>query len=130
MVNTVQVRRGARSGRAMRGVVLIALVGALAATAACGNRKKTDVLFDGQRFRAKAAPVDKSRTLADFVVTVNGVSASLDGAREAGRYQGTRYCIEKYGSSKIAWALGPDADPAQLRIENDRLSFRGTCQRP
>ena len=122
--------RSNSAGTAARLTLLAGLAAALAATVGCGRRDSTDILFDGQRFRAKAAPVDRGRTLAEFLVTVNGVSASLDGAREAGRYEGTRYCIENYGSSKIAWAVGPDTEPARLRIENDRLSFRGTCQRP
>ena len=52
---------------------------------------------------------------------------SLDGAREAGRYEAIRYCIANFGSSDIAWTEGPDAEDGTLTIANDRLLLRGTC---
>ncbi|WP_170454668.1 hypothetical protein [Ruegeria arenilitoris] len=98
---------------------------------ACGTAPTSDrILFDGKSFRAKAKPVDKKRSPADFTVTIKGVSASLDGAREAGRYEGTRFCIQNFGSSRIAWKVGPDTEPQNLRVENDSLTFSGACQRP
>lgn len=121
---------GNNKRRAASRTVLATLVVVLAVTAACSrNRNRDRLLFDGQEFRTRANPVDKKVTLADFTVTVEDVSRSLDGAREAGRYQGTRYCIENYGTSKIAWAVGPDTDPAQLRVVDNRLTFQGECER-
>ncbi|WP_246044009.1 hypothetical protein [Ruegeria sediminis] len=101
-----------------------------ALVAGCGERKEFRVLFDGHYFRTKAKVVDKKKTLADFTVRVDDVSASLDGAREAGRHAGTRYCIENYGTSRIDWKVGPDTEPRQLRIVDNTLTFAGTCQRP
>ena len=49
---------------------------------------------------------------------------------EAGGYAGTRYCIEKFGNSRIDWAVGPDTEPGRLTIADNTLVFRGTCQRP
>ncbi|MTI01855.1 MULTISPECIES: hypothetical protein [Alphaproteobacteria] len=109
------------------------VIGVLVATtlvASCGKSKSERVLFDGQAFRAKASYVDKKVSRADFTVTINGVSASLDGAREAGRYEGTRFCIQNFGTSKIVWKVGPETEPQNLRIDNDKLTFAGTCQRP
>ncbi|SDW19948.1 hypothetical protein SAMN05444358_101196 [Ruegeria halocynthiae] len=99
---------------------------------ACGNApsKATRVAFDGIFFRANAKHVNKKAAPTEFTVTVNGVSQSLDGAREAGRYEGTKFCIENFGSSRIAWKVGPDTEPQKLRIENDKLNFAGSCQRP
>ncbi len=98
----------------------------------CGLIRPSEdrVLFDGQAFRAKAQVVDKKVSPTDFTVTINGVSASLDGAREAGRYEGTRFCIQNFGSSRIVWQVGPDTEPQNLRISDDKLTFAGTCQRP
>lgn len=101
----------------------------IAVLAGCSG-DKDKILFDGYDFRSKTAPVDKKRSRADFTVTIKDATRSLDGAREAGRYQGTRYCIANYGNSDIDWAVGPDTDPAQLRIVDGDLSFQGTCQRP
>ena len=123
-----QIRQGRRL--ASRFPVLAVLV-VLTAVSACGGpSSKERVLFDGKAFRAKAKVVNKRVSPAEFTVTVNGVSASLDGAREAGRYEGTRFCVQNFGSSRIVWKVGPDTEPQNLRIDNDRLTFAGTCQRP
>ncbi len=98
---------------------------ALMALGAC-NKDKEPILFDGVAFKAKATKEDKD--LSEFLVTVSPVSASLDGAREAGRYQGTRYCIQNYGTSTIHWTVGPDTDPASLVIDRDTLIFKGKCK--
>lgn len=105
---------------------------ALALLTACGliTPSEDRILFDGKPFRAKAKVVDKKTAPTDFTVVVNGVSASLDGAREAGRYEGTKFCIQNFGSSRIAWKVGPDTDPQNLQISDNRLTFAGTCQRP
>lgn len=106
-------------------------VAALTLISACSVTKSSDrVLFDGNYFRATAKPVNKKVTPTEFTVTVSGVSASVEGAREAGRFEGTKYCIQNFGSSRIKWAVGPDTEPQNLRIENDKLTFAGTCQRP
>lgn len=110
---------------------LVGALVALTAVSACGGGSSSDrILFDGKAFRAKAKSVDKKKSPAEFTVTIKGVSASLDGAREAGRYEGTRFCVQNFGSSRIAWKVGPDTEPQNLRIENDSLTFAGSCQRP
>lgn len=115
--------------RRTRGIVL-GLTCALTTVAACGEENSRRVLFGGYYFPSKAAAVDKKVTRADFTVTVNKATQSVEDAREAGRYAGTRYCIENYGTSQIDWRVGPDADPAQLRVVDDKLSFSGVCKRP
>ncbi|WP_420584440.1 hypothetical protein [Ruegeria sp.] len=104
----------------------------LTLVSACGTVTSSSdrVFFDGQYFRAKAKPVDKKASPTEFTVVVNGVSASLDGAREAGRYEGTKFCISNFGSSRIVWTVGPDTEPQNLRITDDKLTFAGVCQRP
>ncbi len=111
---------------------MLSAIVAMAAVSACGivTPSSDQILFDGHAFRAKAKPVDKKASPADFTVVVNDVSASLDGAREAGRFEGTKFCIKYFGSSKIVWKVGPDTDPQNLRISDDKLTFAGTCQRP
>jgi len=107
-------------------ILLLSLVAACSTPVSSGNR----ILFDGHYYRAKAKVVDKKLSPADFTVTVNDVSASLDGAREAGRYEGIRFCIQNFGSSRITWKVGPDTEPQKLRISDDKLTFAGTCLRP
>ncbi|MEX0284817.1 MAG: hypothetical protein AB3N23_09415 [Paracoccaceae bacterium] len=90
-------------------------------------RPEERVLFDGYYFRSDAKPVDKKAGLKDFRVRVRKVSQSLDAARAAGQYEGTRYCIKNFGTSEIIWSVGPETEPAYLPIENDQLFFRGQC---
>ncbi|KEJ89425.1 hypothetical protein [Sulfitobacter donghicola] len=83
------------------------------------------IFFDGQFYNSKLRKVD--RQLDQFVVTVRPVSKSLEGAREAGRYEATVYCVNAFGSSDIIWIAGPDAADDQLNIEKDTLTLRGNC---
>ena len=92
--------------------------------AACGQNEER-VAFNGVEFRSDADTIGDD--LRNFSLAISPVSASLEGAREAGRYEGTRYCITNYGTSRILWSLGPDSDPASYRIQNDVLTFQGRC---
>ncbi len=103
----------------------ILLIGALALTACTQQRESRKVAFDGIAFRMKAKAVDKRVSRADFTVEIRDAVQSLDGAREAGRWQGTRYCIENYGTSVIDWVVGPDSDASQLTLVNGDLTLRG-----
>lgn len=128
MYNTGVLARVCRSGMRLP----LAALATVSLLSACGEAPSSAnrVAFDGEFFRASAKHVNKKAMPSEFTVTVNGVSASLDGAREAGRYEATKFCIRNFGSSRINWKLGPDADPQNLRVENDKLTFAGTCQRP
>lgn len=101
------------------------LMGALALLAACGQSQDARPSFDGQYFRARVAAEREVRQ--NFLVTVQPVSASLDGAREAARYEAVKYCIKRYGSSDITWVSGPDQDPTGFVIDDDAATFRGAC---
>ncbi|CAN0585034.1 unnamed protein product, partial [Ectocarpus sp. 12 AP-2014] len=60
-----------------------------------------------------------------FQVSVRPVSASFDGARAAGKYEATRYCITNYGNSSVKWTVGPDSNV--VPVENDTLTLQGRC---
>ena len=114
----------------MRIVILGSLVLTLSAcSSGLGDRfgfGKGSEFFDGQRYTgsAKADRSDRSH----FVASVKPVSASFDGAIEAARYEGVQHCIKYYGTSDIAWDVGPDTPREALVIEKDTLTFMGTCQ--
>ena len=95
------------------------------ALSGCSNREE-QVTFDGQYYRAKVGKVDGDRQ--QISVEVRPVSVSLDGAREAGRYEATKYCIENFGTSDIDWIVGPDDAEESLVISDDRLTLRGSCR--
>lgn len=105
---------------------ILCLATVLGALAAC-TQPEDRIKFDGHAFKAKARMTDKNESLANFTVEISDVSKSLDGAREAGRYEGTRYCIRNYGTSRIKWAVGPDTDPGSLTVVKDALVFQGVC---
>jgi hypothetical protein len=104
------------------GVVLL-----LVSLAACGNRNRDVIAFDGVVFRAKTSAIDKSVSRADFRATIRDATRSIDGAREAARYEGTKYCVTNYGTSKVDWTVGPDSDPARLTIVDGDITFQGRC---
>ena len=107
----------------MRAVILIAI----AATALAGcNSNDDSILFDGQEFRAKVS-FESKENRRSFAATVTPVSASVEGAREAGRYEGIKYCINEYGTSEITWRASPDAEPQTWAIEGDTVTFIGRC---
>ncbi len=104
---------------------LVILFVAVAVLAAC-NRRDDSILFDGAAFRTKASFVERSNR-RDFVVTASPVSASRDGALQAAVYEATKYCIENYGTSDIAWAGQYLAEDAVLPIQDDTLTLNGAC---
>ena len=108
----------------MKMVFLSAAIVAGVVVAGCTDSKNR-IPFDGQYFRTKVSKVDGQREVS--TVRIRDVARSLDGAREAGRHAGNAYCIENFGSSEIAWSVGPDTPPEELRIEDNTLTFAGIC---
>lgn len=102
-----------------------AAVGAMGILAACSNDNDR-IQFEGYGFRAKASAVDRD-TRHLFTVSIRDVSRSLEGARAAGLYYGTEYCINLYGSSDITWSVGPDTPAEELRLVDDTLVYEGAC---
>lgn len=113
--------------------VLIAVLGlAMTSVSGCsrlgiGKIKRDVTTFDGQRFRG-AARATTGKEPIHFVSTVRGASKSLDGARAAAEHQGIKHCIKHYGTSDIDWEVGPDTPPQALGLENDTVTFMGTCR--
>tara|TARA_R110002094_G_scaffold44158_6_gene56078 strand:- start:927 stop:1256 length:330 start_codon:yes stop_codon:yes gene_type:complete len=104
--------------------ILIPVLATALVLGACSNDDGL-VAFDGKFFRAKVKKVDKQRDV--FTVEVRNVSQSLDGARQAGEFAGIEHCVGLFGSSDIAWKIGPNTPPEQLQIVDDRLVFEGVC---
>lgn len=106
----------------MKPVATSALL-ALLALAACGPGDDT-ILFDGQYFRTR---INDTEARHIFTVTARPVSASLQGARDAARYEATAYCVRNYGNSRIVWTVGPDDPEETLPIADDTLTLQGAC---
>lgn len=104
----------------MRIAVLIVL---MLTVAACGRNRVNFNEFDGVSFRSGVKSEDNTRYV--FNATVRPFSASEEGAREAGRYEGTKHCINHFGTSDIEWLQGPD--DAELVVNDDTLELKGRC---
>ena len=81
------------------------------------------VAFEGIKFKTDLNPA-KGNDFA-FNVSVKNAEQNLKGAREAGRYEATKFCIERLSTSDIEWIKGPDSDPLPLQDGNLKLS--GKC---
>ncbi|MBV2360567.1 hypothetical protein KUH32_12335 [Thalassococcus sp. CAU 1522] len=111
-------------------VLLVALVASLAGCERLGLGNGFGIgrdrqAFDGQNYRGTARSERGDRK--SFTASVRPVSASLEGAIQAAEYEGVKHCIKFYGTSEIAWAVGPDTPREQLPIEGDTLTFSGVC---
>ena len=85
--------------------------------------KENKISFDGYYFSSKL-----SRSKLDdrsFDLTVRRANRSLSGAREAGRYEATRFCIKNFGTSDIKWVLGPDDQ--SIGLTGKVLKLSGQC---
>jgi hypothetical protein len=103
----------------------VCLISILAAVTACGRiETENDPLFDGMRFSSKIL-ISKTNPKA-FDIVVANAAKSLAGAREAGRWRSTVYCVRTYGTSDVDWVISPDADAPV--IENGDLILTGACR--
>lgn len=113
----------------MKPVYTLALLAALTPLALAGCTKREDrILFEGVYFPAKAKAVHKKVDRRDFTVEVKDAGVKLSGARAAGAYQGTRYCIENYGTSRIDWVVGPETPITPEPGPKGTLVLQGKCR--
>ena len=90
-----------------------------------GAANRAQVEIEGTRFRARASAEREDRRA--FSVTVSPVAVDPDGAREAGRYQATRYCLLTFGGSDKEWIISPDLATEELPVDGDTLTLQGRC---
>lgn len=107
----------------MRFAILSVL--ALSLVAGC-NRADDRVRFDGQIYRGKASKVKENPR--QFTAWASPVSASLEGAREAARYEGIKYCVKLFGTSQIDWTASPDTENVSPLIDGETLNVAGECR--
>lgn len=110
----------------MRSLILplVACLGLAACDSARNFFSSDRTTFDGVAFRGQAKAVDKADR-RDFLASAGPASRSMAGAREAVRYQGTRYCILNFGISDIDWEISPETEV--LPMDGDRVVLKGRC---
>ena len=90
-----------------------------------GAAKRSQVEIEGTRFRARANADSADRRAV--TITVTPVAVNPDGAREAGRYEATKYCLLTYGGSDTEWTVSPDQPIEELPVADDTLTLQGRC---
>ncbi len=108
-------------------LISLGLIIALGVVSGCSGRNKDGLAFHGVVFKTRTKAVDKKVSRADFTAIIYNAARSLDGAREAARYEGTKYCITNYGTSEVDWSIGPETEPARLSVSDGAITFRGRC---
>ena len=107
----------------------LAVVALLALVAGCGGRDEETAenigVTDGIRYKARLSAPRSDRRSVEIRVTPVGTNPS--GAQEAGRYEATKYCIERFGGSEVAWVDGPDAPADRLQLSGGSLILSGRC---
>ena len=81
------------------------------------------VAFDGFMFNSK---LKVGLNKKDFEITVLRANRSLSGAKEAGRYEATIYCVNKFGTSNIGWDLDPE-DVSEVSSSKS-IFIKGRCR--
>ncbi|EKE45156.1 hypothetical protein OCGS_0851 [Oceaniovalibus guishaninsula JLT2003] len=111
----------------MRTIVLIGLVAAL-------GLPGCDLLPTVNRRAVPEAPlpytarISTERGSPDFLVSVRAGNAPLPAFRESARYEGTRYCLDRFGTSDIDWRMNPaSGDWAVVRDRAGNAVVGGAC---
>ncbi|MFX0541332.1 hypothetical protein ACEWPM_006310 [Roseovarius sp. S4756] len=103
--------------------IIFAICAALTLTA-CGKPGER-VRFNGNYYPTDLNQVGDRREV--FVIAVRDPGQGIEGAREAGRFAATRYCVETFGDSTINWLTGYDPDAGAAVFDNGKLILRGSC---
>lgn len=106
-----------------RGAGLVLLM--LGALASCTERRERAV-FDGVYYPPKTQADKQDRR--NFTASVSRANRGVEGAKKAAAHEATRYCIENFGTSQIAWAkVAEGQDGPAFTRSGDRVSVTGRC---
>ena len=124
-INTQSLGRRLSACKRGKSVAMIAIVVLGVTGMSCSRlQEDTRVAFDGIYFNAKVTFDKKQRE--NFEINVRKASQSIAGAREAGQYESTKYCLREFGTSDVDWVYGPDDETVQI-LDGD-LYLKGTCR--
>lgn len=109
------------------GAVRLGAVAILALALAAGcSKRESRVLFDGNYYPGKARGERDDRR--DFTATVRRADLGTEGAQKAALHEATRYCLDNFGTSSIAWSgVAEDQDGPVFARSGDRVSVTGRC---
>ena len=85
------------------------------------------VTFDGNYFPTKVKGERGDRR--SFTATARRAGRGVEGAQKAARHAATKYCIERFGASDIAWAPGKDGQDGPVFVRSgSRIAVKGRCE--
>lgn len=103
------------------GLVLVLL----AVLAGCTERKER-VYFNGNFYPPKSRADKQDRR--NFTASVSRANRGIEGAQQAAVHEATRYCLESFGTSSIAWAgVAQGQEGPVYTRSGDRVSVSGRC---
>ena len=111
----------------MRRLLIFAL---LASVTGCGLADRVGLWgkVRGDRDQPYMAVLSSGDDPRAFAVTVrDAAGASVDDIRESTRLPATRYCIDRYGASDVAWDTDPQTGDWETRRDGADLIFSGRC---
>jgi hypothetical protein len=117
----------------MRRAVLLAVIGVMATTSACGrfniNLRNPLQIGSGAETTLPYRANLRAATNGDVTVSVRAQGASLAEVRESARYPVTRHCIERFGNSAADWETDPaTGDWAYALDASGTMTLRARCR--
>jgi hypothetical protein len=112
----------------LRGLVLVALVGAVASLPACARIRNLGKGAPETDLGYRAA-VSKGQDPRDIAISVKAKGAGLAEVREAARYEATQYCLFNRGSSDTDWVLDSATGDWAYTVQGEDLVVNARCRR-
>ncbi|NNK79249.1 MAG: hypothetical protein HKP40_11105 [Litoreibacter sp.] len=109
----------------MRAFISLLLVLGVAGCGLFGQKEGSRAGTEGQLpYKAKLSAGEDKR---DVQISVSAGPASVDAVRESVRFEATKYCLFKYGSSDADWAIDPATNDWAFSRSGDTLTFSARC---
>lgn len=110
--------------RPYRATLALALCGVV--LAGCADREGRE-RFDGNYYPTKLRSEREDRRA--FTTSATRVARGIEGAQKAAIHEATRYCLENFGTSAIAWAQRGEGQEGPIFARSgDRISASGRCE--
>ena len=109
----------------MRVVLTFLLVLGVAGCGLFGQREGRFAGTEGQLpYSAKLATGEDKR---DMRISVSAGAASVDAVRESVRFEATKYCLFRYGSSDADWVIDPLTNDWAFTRSGDTQTYSARC---
>ncbi|MFN3938634.1 MAG: hypothetical protein ACK4KW_13780 [Gemmobacter sp.] len=108
---------------------ILAALAAVLALAACGNRTLPGRGAQAEIRLPYRASLSAGADRRDFTVRVENRGAGIDEVRESVRFQATRHCLTRHGSSDHDFEMDAAGTDWAYTVQGASLVFAGRCRR-